>query len=100
MAETASHLTEQDLYLFNEGTHFRLYERLGAHPITFNGIAGTHFGVWAPNARSVSVVGDFNDWQPRAHPLATRGGSGIWDGFIAGVGRGARYKYHIESRYH
>ena len=66
-----SPLTDQDLYLFNEGTHFRIYDVLGAHPRTFDGCAGTHFAVWAPNAGHVSVIGDFNHWQRGAHPLAT-----------------------------
>ncbi|MGH7786086.1 MAG: alpha-amylase family glycosyl hydrolase, partial [Candidatus Binatia bacterium] len=91
-------LTDQDLYLFNEGTHGNLYEKLGAHPLVVDGRAGTHFAVWAPNAASVAVVGDFNAWNRRANGLAARGNSGIWEGFVAGVGSGAVYKYHIVSR--
>jgi 1,4-alpha-glucan branching enzyme len=91
-------LTEQDLYLFNEGTHIRLWERLGAHPVRAGGTDGTFFGVWAPNARSVSVIGDFNTWDPGAHLLTPRGTSGIWEGFIEGIGKGALYKFHIVSR--
>ncbi len=91
-------LTDQDLYLFNEGTHLRIYEKLGAHPIQVAGTAGTHFAVWAPNAAAVSVIGDFNRWRKRGHPLTPRGTSGIWEGFVAGVGVGAVYKYHIASR--
>jgi 1,4-alpha-glucan branching enzyme len=91
-------LSEDDLYLFNEGTHTRLWERLGAHPLSDQGLDGTFFAVWAPNARSVSVIGDFNGWDPRAHPLSPRGTSGVWEGFIPGVGRGTLYKFHVVSR--
>jgi 1,4-alpha-glucan branching enzyme len=94
----ASLLTDNDLHLFNEGTHVRLYERLGSHARTVNGIDGTSFGVFAPNAASVSVMGDFNGWSTTSHPLATVGTSGIWEGFLPGVGRGAVYKYHVVSR--
>ncbi len=92
-------LTEDDLYFFNEGTHVRLYEKLGAHPLIINEQKGTYFAVWAPNARQVSVTGNFNDWDRARHPLQPRGQSGIWEGFIPGVGKGALYKYHIISRY-
>ncbi|HKF18049.1 MAG TPA: 1,4-alpha-glucan branching protein GlgB [Candidatus Dormibacteraeota bacterium] len=90
----ASLISDTDVYLFNEGSHFRLWEKLGAHP----GAGGTHFGVWAPNAESVSVIGDHNGWDPRVNPLRWRGSSGIWEGFVPGIGRGAVYKYHIVSR--
>jgi 1,4-alpha-glucan branching enzyme len=90
-------LTDDDLFLFNEGTHYRLYEKLGAHPATVDGVAGAYFAVWAPNARNVSVIGDFNDWQVTAHPLRPRGDSGIWEGFVPAVQRGALYKYHLTS---
>jgi 1,4-alpha-glucan branching enzyme len=128
-------LTEHDLYLFNEGTHHRLYEKLGAHPLRRPGgedaraaaprsaeaapggartvpadeetptpreeaWLGTHFAVWAPNAQSVSVIGDWNGWDKKADPLALRGVSGLWEGFLAGALPGARYKYHIVSRLH
>jgi 1,4-alpha-glucan branching enzyme len=92
-------LTRDDLYLFNEGTHNRLYRRLGAHRRITAGVEGTNFAVWAPNAERVSVIGDFNDWQPDATALHTAGGSGIWETFVPGLSRGARYKYHIASRY-
>jgi 1,4-alpha-glucan branching enzyme len=92
-------LTDDDLYLFNEGTHFRLYEKLGAHPITVNGQSGTYFAVWAPDARQVSATGNFNGWDRASHPLQQRGKSGIWEGFIPGVDKGALYKYHVASRY-
>jgi 1,4-alpha-glucan branching enzyme len=91
--------SQDDLHLFNEGTHFRLYEKLGAHQVTVDGKEGTYFAVWAPNAKQVSVVGDFNDWDSESHPLRHRGRSGIWEGFVPGVGKGALYKYHIVSRY-
>ena len=68
-SDRPSLLTDQDLYLFNEGTHLRLYEKLGAHPGTWEGEPGTHFAVWAPNAERVSVVGDFNGWNPAGDPL-------------------------------
>ncbi|MFC1931550.1 1,4-alpha-glucan branching protein GlgB [Chloroflexota bacterium] len=92
-------LTEADLYLFNEGSHFRLYEKLGAHPLTINNQKGTYFAVWAPDAKQVSVVGDFNGWDMASHYLQPRGQSGIWEGFIPGVDSGALYKYHIISRF-
>ncbi|HWP59188.1 MAG TPA: 1,4-alpha-glucan branching protein GlgB [Candidatus Acidoferrales bacterium] len=93
-------LTDNDLYLFNEGSHFKLYEKLGAHPLTVDGDAGVYFAVWAPDAESVSVIGDFNGWNKSSHPLYPRAQSGIWEGFIAGIGKGTLYKYHIASRFH
>lgn len=93
-------LGPQDLYLFNEGNHSRLYNKLGAHPMTVDGLAGTYFAVWAPAAHYVAVIGDFNGWNPGRHPLRPRESSGIWEGFIPGVGSGAAYKYHVASRYH
>ncbi len=87
-------LSEDDVYLFNEGSHFRLHEKLGAHPRT----EGTVFAVWAPNAEAVSVVGDFNHWRGGRHPLHPRGSSGLWEGFVPGVGAGALYKFRIKSR--
>jgi 1,4-alpha-glucan branching enzyme len=91
-------LTDQDLYLFNEGSHLRLYEKLGAHPCTWDGEEGTYFAVWAPNAESISVVGDFNGWDRARHPLQPRAESGIWEGFVPAAQQGALYKYHLESR--
>ncbi|MGH7545418.1 MAG: 1,4-alpha-glucan branching protein GlgB [Gemmatimonadota bacterium] len=91
--------TDDDLYLFNEGSHFRLHEKFGAHAMTVDGVAGTYFAVWAPDAESISVVGDFNEWTEGEHPLRSRGVSGIWEGFVPGVGRGTLYKYDIASRY-
>jgi 1,4-alpha-glucan branching enzyme len=90
-------LSPQDLYLFNEGSNYRLYETMGAHLIAHEGQAGVMFSVWAPNARLVSVIGSFNNWAERANLLERRGDSGIWEGFIPGVGKGALYKFHIES---
>jgi len=93
-------LTDHDIYLFKQGNHFRLYEKLGAHVAEHEGIRGTFFAVWAPNAASVSVIGDFNNWNPQSHPLAARwDASGIWEGFVPGVGKGAIYKYHVVSNY-
>jgi len=93
-------LTDHDIYLFKEGNHFDLDEKLGSHPMTIDGEWGTLFAVWAPNAEAVAVLGDFNDWDASAHPLSVRlDGSGIWEGFIPGVGKGALYKYRIKSQY-
>lgn len=95
-----SRLTDHDIYLFKEGSHFRLYDKLGAHPMSHGGVSGVLFAVWAPNAARVSVVGDFNGWDPGPHPLRARGdGSGIWEGFIPGLGKGERYKYRIHSHH-
>ena len=96
---TTALLTDQDLYLFNEGNHVRLYNKLGAHTATVNGIEGTNFAVWAPNAAAVTVIGDFNFWNKSANPLRQHGSSGVWEGFIPGVKKGSNYKYFITSRY-
>ncbi|MCG6946194.1 MAG: 1,4-alpha-glucan branching protein GlgB [Deltaproteobacteria bacterium] len=93
-------LTDDDLHLFNEGSHFRLYEKLGSHLFAREGIDGAYFAVWAPDAREVYVIGDFNGWNKTSHPLQPKKQSGIWEGFIPGVGRGDNYKYHICSRFH
>jgi 1,4-alpha-glucan branching enzyme len=93
-------LTADDLHMFNEGTHFRLYEKMGCHPCRCHGVEGAHFAVWAPNAEFVSVVGEFNRWERGHSPLTEQGNSGIWQAFVPGVSRGTLYKYHIESRYH
>lgn len=92
-------LTAHDSYLFNEGSHFRLYDKLGARLVSVDGVSGTYFAVWAPNAQRVSLVGDFNGWNQARHPLQPKGETGIWEIFIAGVGKGALYKFHIESRF-
>jgi 1,4-alpha-glucan branching enzyme len=92
-------LTDSDLYLFNEGNHFYLYEKLGAHVVTRGGARGTYFAVWAPDAEIVYVMGDFNGWNKTSHALRSRAVSGIWEGFIPGVEKGAKYKFHVCSRY-
>ena len=92
-------LSDYDLYLFGEGKHTRIYEKLGAHPTTIGGSAGVHFAVWAPNAKRVSVVGDFNAWDGRRHPMRSLGGSGVWEIFIPGLYVGEKYKFEILSRY-
>jgi 1,4-alpha-glucan branching enzyme len=90
-------LGEQDLYLFGEGNHLRLYDTLGAHPMELKGAAGTSFAVWAPNARRVSVIGDFNLWDGRRHVMRKHPGVGVWEIFVPGVGDGALYKYEIRG---
>jgi 1,4-alpha-glucan branching enzyme len=92
-------LSDDDLYLFNEGSHYHLYSKLGAHPLVVDGVAGTYFAVWAPNAERVWIMGDFNGWNKTSLPLEPSQSSGIWEGFVAGVGRGAIYKYHIQSHH-
>jgi len=92
-------ITQDDLYLFNEGSHFRLYDKLGAHPLNVAGEQGTYYAVWAPNAEQVSVVGDFNRWDGTRHPLRSKADSGIWEGFLVGVGKGARYKFHLATKH-
>lgn len=104
-AEAVKHetslLTEHDVYLFKEGTHTRIYHKLGAHRRSLKGIEGVHFALWAPNAKGVSVIGDFNQWDFDSHALKQRkDGTGIWEGFIPGISSGARYKYRILSKHH
>jgi 1,4-alpha-glucan branching enzyme len=91
-------LTDFDLHLLSEGTHYRNYERLGAHLRTHNGFRGVHFAVWAPNAQRVSVIGNFNHWDGRRHPMSNLGSSGIWEIFIPDLCQGEVYKYEIKSR--
>lgn len=93
-------LSSDDLHWFNEGTHYYLYNKLGAHPVVNKGVAGVYFATWAPNAKSVSVIGDFNNWDKERHFLKPRSHSGIWEGFIPGASIGQRYKFHIESKFH
>ncbi len=89
------HITDFDAYLFGEGTHYRTYEKMGAHCTVVDGVAGVFFAVWAPNARRVSVAGEFNRWDGRCHPMTHRGHSGLWELFIPGLGVGDIYKYEI-----
>ncbi len=86
-------LTDLDLYLLGEGTHFHSYRRLGAHLDSHDGVDGTRFAVWAPNARSICVIGDFNNWDRRLHPMQIHHSTGIWQVFLPDVGVGANYKY-------
>jgi 1,4-alpha-glucan branching enzyme len=98
-ADVSSLLSDWDYHLFNEGSHTRLWEKLGAHVVTRAGVSGTMFGMWAPNAASVSVMGDWNGWNPDGHYLEDRGNSGIWEGFVPDIGKGAHYKFHIRSEH-
>jgi 1,4-alpha-glucan branching enzyme len=88
-------LGPMDDYFIGEGSHLRLFDKMGAHFMTFEGVEGTHFAVWAPNAQRVSVVGSFNDWDGRRHPMRRRNQIGIWEIFLPGVTPGAQYKYEI-----
>lgn len=98
---TLSRLSELDVYLFKQGNHTKLYDKLGSHAMVHEGNAGVYFAVWAPNAAYVSVRGDFNQYHNESHPLKLREDeSGIWEGFIAGVEQGLTYKYHIRSKFH
>jgi 1,4-alpha-glucan branching enzyme len=93
-------LSPQDIYLFKEGSHGRIYDKLGCHFARESGVDGAHFAVWAPNAERVSLIGDFNEWDAARNPLTSRSDdSGIWEGFVPNIQVGARYKYHIQSRY-
>ena len=92
-------LTQDDLFLFNEGSHFRLYDKMGAHPAAGTAHEQTHFAVWAPNAKAVFLTGDFNGWNKRSHPLAPLQDSGIWAGIFPGIGKGSLYKYHVVSHH-
>ncbi len=88
---------ETDLYLFGEGNHLRLYEKLGAHVTELEGVPGVSFAVWAPNARRVSVIGDFNNWDGRKHAMRKHPGGGVWEIFVPGIGEGAVYKYELKG---
>jgi 1,4-alpha-glucan branching enzyme len=90
-------LGESDLYLFGKGDERRIYEKLGAQLRTIDGVPGTSFAVWAPNAQRVSVVGDFNSWDGRRNPMRSLGSSGVWEIFIPGIGEGAHYKFEIRN---
>ena len=91
-------LTDFDLHLLGEGTHYKNYERLGAHLREHEGARGVHFAVWAPNAERVSVVGNFNHWDGRRHPMRSRGPAGIWEVFVPELSQGEVYKFEIKSR--
>lgn len=92
-------ITAYDLYLFGEGNHTRIYDKLGAHPLAVAGVDGVHFAVWAPNAARVNVVGDFNHWDGREHPMRLLGASGVWDTFVPGARDGHRYKFEVHARH-
>jgi 1,4-alpha-glucan branching enzyme len=94
-----STLGELDLYLISEGTHYRAYEKLGAHLLTLNGTAGVLFAVWAPNANRVSLVGDFNGWDGRIHPMRLHPGNGIWELFVPGLDTGTLYKFEVLPKF-
>jgi len=99
MAKDFRQFSADDLYLFNSGKHYRLYNKLGAHPDSRRDVKGVNFAVWAPNAELVSVIGDFNNWDKAAFPLSPRGQSGIWEGFSADAEAGDCYKFHLVSRH-
>ncbi len=99
MTERHTFLSSDDLHLFNNGSHYRLYYKLGAHRCSVNGMEGAYFAVWAPNAEQVSVFGNFNGWDKQASPLYPRESSGIWEGFVPHANTGDSYKFHIVSRY-
>lgn len=90
-------ITEVDRYLFGNGTHYEIYDKLGAHPVTYKGKKGIYFAVWAPHAEAVSVVGDFNDWNPEANPMEVLETSGIYEAFVPGIGTGELYKFVITT---
>ena len=82
-------ISDYDMYLLEEGTHCRAYEKMGAHIGELAGQRGVHFAVWAPNAKQVSVLGDFNEWNPQSNALAAHGATGVWEGFVPEAGAGA-----------
>ena len=92
-------LTDFDIHLLAEGKHFRSYEKMGAHLAEVDGVRGVRYTVWAPNARKVSVIGDFNGWNSTSNPMQSRGDAGLWECFVPDIGHGALYKYHIVSQY-
>ncbi|MEY3954232.1 MAG: hypothetical protein RLZZ397_1112, partial [Pseudomonadota bacterium] len=98
MHTSNSWLGDVDIWLLAEGSHLRPYECLGAHPITWQGVAGTHFAVWAPNAAQVAVVGNFNHWNGRSHPMHLRHSCGIWELFVPAVAVGELYKFEITTQ--
>src|SRR5205085_8622037 len=97
--DTTSIFSDFDLYLFGQGKHYRIYEKMGAHVRSVNGVTGVNFAVWAPNALAVSVVGDFNDWNRNGNPMYRRHHDlGVWECFVPGLQAGTLYKYAIYSR--
>ena len=100
MITTMSLFSDQDLYLFNEGSHLKLYEKLGAQHRVIDNVAGTNFAVWAPDAERMSLTGGFNGWDKSSHPMHPVGNSGIWEIFVPSLGQGEPYKFHLVSRYH
>jgi 1,4-alpha-glucan branching enzyme len=98
-AMRASWLSDYDLYLLGEGTHTRAYDKMGAHLGELDGRRGVHFAVWAPNARQVSAIGDFDEWNSRSNVLESAGSSGMWEDFVPDVAQGETYKYHTKSNY-
>src|SRR6266849_4451185 len=98
-SEIPSIFSDDDLYLFGQGKEYRIYEKMGAHVRTVNGVTGTNFATWAPNALTVSVMGDFNNWRRDANPMHLRHRElGVWECFVPGVQIGAQYKFAIYSR--
>ncbi|MBQ7568478.1 1,4-alpha-glucan branching enzyme, partial [bacterium] len=97
-AEKMPVMTDYDEYLWSQANHHRAYLRMGAHEAEYNGVKGTYFAVWAPNAESVSVIGDFNGWQVGANPLNLRYETGVWGGFVPGIAQGCLYKYAVKPR--
>ena len=95
--ETKYKVTKDDCYMFGKGTHYEIYNKMGAHPTTIDGVKGTYFSVWAPNAVNVAVVGDFNNWIGFNHNMTMDNDSGIWELFIPDVGVGDLYKYCIKN---
>ncbi len=91
-------LSDFDMHLFAEGKHYHIYDKLGAHPMTLNGVSGVFFAVWAPNAKRVSIVGDFNRWDGRINPMRCRGGVGLWELFIPGLEVGTIYKFEVKTQ--
>lgn len=91
-------ITEVDRYLFNNGRHYEIFEKMGAHPKKYKGKSGMYFAVWAPHAEQIGVVGDFNSWNPEANPMQPLADSGIWEAFVPGIATGELYKYAITTK--